>query len=260
MKKILLFTVLFSQFCFGNCKYFICASNGLTFYPTKKEISLNSKFIIQGYALSQKTINNLKENKVYLEDHQKNKIELEIIEILKGEMELTQAILKPKRQLEPNTIYSLRILDLNKIDRNSLYRWNSNRKKREPISWKTKDIIYNDLLNSNLELEYYKDEATLYGCGPAVYSVFNIKNVDEKEIWYRTEVVNIKTKSKTTYILVNKGNKLSVGHGMCAGAFTFKDKGKYKVRFTPMNTDGKMSKPTKWINIKNPNNEKAFGF
>lgn len=260
MKKTLLLTIFLSQFCFGNIESFECSSAGLNYFPIKKEISLNSKFIIEGYAYSQKAINNLKDKKVYLEDYQKNKIELEIIEILRGEMELTQAILKPTKQLEPNTTYFLRISNLNKIDKENIYRWNSNTKKREPISWKTKSIIYDDLLNENLELEYYKDEATLYGCGPAVYSVFNIINTNKKEIWYKTEVVNIKTKSKTTYILVSTENKLSVGHGMCSGAFTFKEKGKYKVRFTPMNTDGKMNKPTKWITIENPNNEKAFGF
>lgn len=260
MKKILLLAILFSELCFANNSNVECSGTGLYFFPIESEISLNSKFIIEGYAFSQKTINNLKHKNVYLEDYNKNKIELEIIEILKGEMEITQAILKPKHQLLPNTTYFLKISELNEIDENNLYKWNSITNKREPIFWKTKDVVYNNLLNENLELEYYKDEATLYGCGPAVYSVFKIKNADKDEIWYKTEVVNIKTNRKTTYILVSKDEKLNVGHGMCAGAFTFSDHGKYKVRFLPMNKDGKINKPTRWITIKNPNNEKAYGF
>ncbi|MDT0686486.1 hypothetical protein [Autumnicola psychrophila] len=34
-------------------------------------------------------------------------------------------------------------------------------------------------------------------------------------------------------------DQLFVGHGMCSEAFTYKIEGKYKVRFTPLNIDGK---------------------
>ena len=39
---------------------------------------------------------------------------------------------------------------------------------------------------------------------------------------------------------------------MCAGAFTFSEKGKYKVRFTPMNTNGKSLETTDWITFESP--------
>ena len=46
---------------------------------------------------------------------------------------------------------------------------------------------------------------------------------------------------------------------MCSGAFLFKEKGKYKVRFTPMNIDGKMNKKSQWITFDNPySNQKGF--
>jgi len=260
MKKIFLLIILISQYCLANNDNLDCASNGLSFFPSEKEISLNSNFIIEGYAMSQKTIINLKDKMVYLEDKESNKIHLEIIEILKGEMNLTQAILKPKNQLKPNTTYFLRISNLNEIDKDELYKWNYNTNEKEPISWKTKNIIFSDLINENLEIEYSKNEATLYGCGPAIYSIFEVKNSPNIEVWYRTEVVNIKTNIKTTYILINYKTELKVGHGMCSGAFRFLEKSEYKLRFTPMNTDGKMNITTKWKKIKNPNNEKAFGF
>ena len=48
---------------------------------------------------------------------------------------------------------------------------------------------------------------------------------------------------------------------MCSGAFTFTRKGKYKVRFTPMNTDGKSLKTTGWRTFESPfmNDKSPFG-
>ena len=64
MKKIILLLLL----TFGiNTAFAECAMSGMTFYPEKKEISLNSMFIIQGYSFSQKTINSFKERTIYLE-------------------------------------------------------------------------------------------------------------------------------------------------------------------------------------------------
>ncbi|SHJ25627.1 hypothetical protein SAMN04488096_1224 [Mesonia phycicola] len=48
---------------------------------------------------------------------------------------------------------------------------------------------------------------------------------------------------------------------MCSGAFAFKKEGKYKVRFTPMNIDGKKSTTTDWITFESPfmNDKSIFG-
>ena len=57
-------------------------------------------------------------------------------------------------------------------------------------------------------------------------------------------------------------NKLKVGHGMCSGAFIFKQKGKYKVRFTPMNIDGQELTKTEWKTFESPfaSNKNKLGF
>jgi hypothetical protein len=46
---------------------------------------------------------------------------------------------------------------------------------------------------------------------------------------------------------------------MCSGAFTFKNNGKYKVRFTVMNTDGKELKSTEWTTFESPFKNDRFG-
>ncbi len=238
----------------------MCASNGLTFLPEKKEITLNSMFIIEGYAYSQKIINSFKDRKVFLETKNGDTIELCLQQILKGQMSLTQAIFKPIKELKSNTTYYLKFLNLTKSEKREMYQWNSKTKKRERVFWKTSITKNENFLNSNLKIVFEKNESILYGCGPSSNAIFKVKNKKTSEIWFRTEVINLSTNNKTTYFIREWNGDINVGHGMCSGAFIFDKKGKYKVRFTPMNTDGKMNKMTKWYTFDNPNNKNVLGF
>ena len=53
MKNIILLILLTFGLNTINAK---CSSNGMEFFPKSKKISLKSMFIIEGYALSQKTV------------------------------------------------------------------------------------------------------------------------------------------------------------------------------------------------------------
>ena len=257
-KTFTIFLFIICNSLFSN--NFDCAMSAMTFLPEKKEISLNSMFIIEGYAMSQKTINSLKKRKVFLEDKNGETVELILLEILKGQMSLTQAIFKPKEQLKPNTKYFLKISNLTKNEKYELVKWNSETGKRQKVYWQTKNEKQVNLLNSNLKIDFKKSKVIHYGCGPSVNAIFKVNNKNKNEIWYRTEIVSLTTKLKKVYIIREWNGFLNVGHGMCSGAFTFNEKGKYKVRFTPMNTDGKMNKMTKWYVFDNPNNASSFGF
>ena len=81
------------------------------------------------------------------------------------------------------------------------------------------------------------------------------------EIWFKTEVIEIKTGKKRVYYIRNWEEKLNVGHGMCSGAFTFSSESKYKVRFTPTNTEGDTLKTTDWVIFNSPfvDNNGPFG-
>ena len=91
--------------------------------------------------------------------------------------------------------------------------------------------------------------------------IFKVKNKSDSEIWYKTEVVELSTNETKVFYIKEWNGKLNVGHGMCAGAFTYTNKGKYKVRFTPMNTDGKSLKTTDWTTFESPfmNDKSRFG-
>jgi len=235
--------------------------SGMQFFPKQNEISLNSMFIIQGYEFSQKTINSFSNRTIYLESENGELIKLNLQEILKGEMSLTQAIFKPTKELEPNTTYYLKYTDQTKDEGIEMMQYNREKKKFEKVFWKTTTKKTIEPLNSNLTIEFEKTEVIHYGCGPSANAIFKIKNKLKSEIWYKTEVIDLTTNKKTIYYIMGLNGKLNVGHGMCAGAFTFSRKGKYKVRFTPMNIDGKSLKTSKWTTFESPfmNDKDPFG-
>ena len=258
MKKIILLLL----FTFGiKTASAECAMSGMQFYPEKKEISLNSMFIIQGYSFSQKTINSFKTRSIYLESENGELIELNLQEILKGQMSLTQAIFKPSKELKPFTTYFLKYSDQTENEGREMMQYNREKKESEKVYWKTTDKRTLESLNSHLNVEFKKTEVIHYGCGPSANAIFHVKNKSESEIWYKTEVIELDTNKKTVYYIKEWNGKLNVGHGMCSGAFTFTRKGKYKVRFTPMNTDGKSLKTTGWRTFESPfmNDKSPFG-
>lgn len=229
-----------------------CSTSGMQFFPEQKEISLNSLFIIQGYSYSQKTINGFKERIIYLESENGELIELKLQEILKGQMKLTQAIFCPASELKPNTSYFLKYSDQTEDEEREMMHYNSEINEREKIYWKTTEKKVLEPLNSNLNVEFEKTELIHFGCGPSANAIFNVKNKSKSEVWYKTELVDLNTNNKKVYYIKERNGKLNVGHGMCSGAFIYNGKGKYNVRFTPMNTDGKSLKTTDWITFKSP--------
>lgn len=249
MKKIIL--VLFLTFGIKSA-FAECGMGGMQFFPEQKEIGLNSMFIIQGYSMSQKTINSFENRTIYLESENGELIELNLQEILKGQMQLTQAIFKPTIELKPNTIYFLKYSDQTEDEGREMMQYNREKKEREKVFWKTKNKKSVEDLNSNLAIVFKKTETKLYGCGPSKNIIFDVNNKSESEIWYKTEVVEIETNKKTVYFIKEENGQLNVGHGMCSGAFIFNKNGNYKVRFTPMNIDGKSLKTTEWIIFKKP--------
>lgn len=258
MKKIILLLLL----TFGIKPVFAdCAGMGMQFYPSTKEISLNSMFIVEGYAFSQKTIKSFKERTVYLESENGELIELNLQEIFTGQMQLTQAIFCPTSELKPNTKYFLKYSDETENEVREMTTYNREKKEREKVYWKTTDKKSLENLNSNLTLKFEKTDVVHYGCGPEANAIFKIKNKPESEIWYKTEVIETETNKKSVYYIKEWNGKLNVGHDMCSGAFTFKRKGKYKVRFTPMNIDGKSLKTTDWTTFESPfmNDKSPFG-
>ncbi|GAA3511793.1 hypothetical protein GCM10022393_26870 [Aquimarina addita] len=101
--------------------------------------------------------------------------------------------------------------------------------------------------NSDLKINFDKTEFIPYGCGPSVHAIFNVKNKSETETWFKTDVADLSSNEYTIFYIKEQNGNLNVRHGMCAGAFNFSREGRYKVRFSPMNIDGKSLSTTDWI-------------
>jgi len=256
MKKIVLFLILILNV---NFSFADCSSSGMQFLPNSKTISLNPMFIIEGYYYSQQTVLTFENRKVYLVSENGEKVNLKLIQILKGKMSLTQAIFKAEIPLQPKTKYFIKYSNETLSEINERKKWNATSKKNEEIFWETNEDINLEELKPNLKIKFDKTEIIHYGCGPSANANFETTNTSNLEIWYKTEVVEISTNTKHIYYLTSYENKISVGQDMCSGAFTYKKNEKYKVRFVPMNIDGKELKPTEWTIYESPFTNDKFG-
>lgn len=249
MKNIIIYIIF--QFFLTNC-FADCSDRGMRFLPIKKEISLNSIFIIEGYLNSQITIKSFKNRNVYLRSNNEILITLNLIEILESR-DVSQAIFKANQVLLPNTKYELFIPNLTTIEKREMSEYNSLSKKHEPIYWQTTNLIEQNGLDSNLKIIYNRNEVKSYGCGNSVKSIFDVYCDDKSEIFFKTELIDITTGEKTImYLTKEEDGKIYVGKDMCSGPFIYKDKHKYKVRFLPTNADGKTLEKTLWFEFKSP--------
>lgn len=233
MKHLL--TLVIALFCTATA-YADCAATGLWVFPSGQTINPNSIFILNGYAHSQRVIPELnKKHSIYLKSGIK-KIRLVVTEICVGQYRITQAVLKPEKELEAGREYTMHIDNLSENER--LNRYNSATAKYEPVTYKVvsdKDLEKPQLSAKPIELKKTLD---FYGCGPSTYVVFSHPAKDNSEIIVKTTVKNLKTGKETTFYIVPNGNEISVGHGMCSGAFDFDDGDNYEVEFSFMDSSG----------------------
>ncbi|MBC9796903.1 hypothetical protein [Sinomicrobium weinanense] len=249
MKTIYLF---FSLLFIGpNTAFAECVSS-ILFFPASKKIGLNPMFIIEGSDYYQKTIESFRKRTIYLESDKGETVVLELCEILKGQMQVTQAVLKPVRPLKPNTVYSLKYDCQSEREYNKLKRWNPETGENEKIYWKTSVTHVSPLRDKDTKISYLKNEYAEYGCGPDAHAIFEVSPANDGETWYRTEVTELSTRKKTDYYLLERESKLYVGHSMCGGPFAFKPAQKYQVRFTPVNANGLPGKTTPWKTFNSP--------
>ena len=155
MKKILILILIIFTLSV-NFAFAECAMSGMQFFPDKKNTSLNSMFIIQGYSISQKTVESFRKREIFLESESGELVLLSLQEILKGQMSLTQAIFKPVSALQPNTKYFLKYSDETKSEIWEMKQWNSETKQTEKVYWQTSEIKSIDLVNPSLKIDFEK--------------------------------------------------------------------------------------------------------
>ena len=252
MRQIL--TSIFGLFWTASL-YADCSGNGLYVFPSGHTIRQNSIIVLDAYAHTQSIIAELnKRHPIYLKSGDR-KVKLIVKEICVGQFELTQAILTPEKQLEPGLEYELFIDSLPKSE--SLKRYNDKTKQYEPIKYTVVAGIDTDTpVLTSTPKEINKSYA-LFGCGPAMSVDFDFPVKDSSEVIIKTTVKNLKSGVETTYYIQAENNQISVGHGMCSGAFTYDESNDYEIEFSFMDASGNL---TTWkgerIKFTKPKDEK----
>lgn len=231
-----------------------CADRGI-YCPSKSSIlNKNGLIILDFYASSQSLISNLnKKYPIYLESSNE-KVPLNVIETLTGEMRLTQIVLKPVTELKTDEVYTLQIDNLPKYERKP-ERYNSSSNEWESLTFKISNTVDNDIPTvSNTPIEQ-KKTLVFYGCGPASWVYFSITGQDKSELFVRTIVKNKETGKVTTYILTIENGIAKVGHGMCSGAFQFDNGDNFEVAFQLFDQSGNKSNHSSQIAFTKPKKE-----
>ncbi|QHT66794.1 hypothetical protein GXP67_09055 [Rhodocytophaga rosea] len=228
-----------------------CENNGIYCLSKSPILNKNGIIILEFYSASQLLIPDLnKKYPVYLKSTQ-DKVQLAVIETLKGEMNETQIILKPVSELIVNEIYSLQIDNLPKYERKPA-RYNYSSNKWEELTFKISQSVDNDIPVFKSTPREQKKTLKLLGCGPESWVYFNMAGQDKSELFVRTYVKNKATGKITTYILSIENGSVKVGRGMCSGAFNIDIGGNFEVSFQLYDQSGNKSRMTNAIAFTNP--------
>ena len=248
IRKITLVVMTFFFSAFANAK---CGGNGIYCLSKSSRLNKNGIIILEFYTSSQSLITYLNTKyPIYLKSDKGN-VFLNIIETLKGEMNLTQIVLKPSTELKVNETYSLEIDNLPKYEE-KLERYNYLTNKREKFTFTINnftDINLPKLISSPI---VQKKTLARYGCGPASWVYFSLIGQDESELFVRASVKNNSTGKITTYILNLEDSITKIGHGMCSGAFLFDNSKNYEVVFQLYDQSGNKSNFTEPILFTKP--------
>jgi len=234
------FCIVITLLIAHSSSYADCSSNGIYFWPQTPTIKQNSIIVIEGYAMSQKIISELNTTyPIYLKS-EKNKIKLNVLEICVGQFQLTQAILVPEENLTAGLEYEIVIENLTEGD--VLKQWNVVSGKYELIKWTLEEGIDNTKPTWTKKPNEEKKSYIPYGCGPGKNVQFNFAIYDESPVMLKTKVTHINSgKSATYYLDVNIATQVNIGHGMCSGAFTFKDGEAYEISFDIVDFSGNLT-------------------
>lgn len=216
-----------------------CTAEGLYVYPSGSTIKQNSMFIVRGYAKSQSVVLGLnKKHNIYLRSG-RTIVRLVVTEICVGQYKMTQAILKPERELDDGREYTVIIDSLPRHE--ELERISNTSENSLAPSYRVvagKDDARPEVTAKPVIM---KKRHTQYGCGPAIYVEFSNPAKDDSEIWVKTTVRSLKSGKEATYYLVPEDEKIYVGLSMCSGAFAFRDDGSYEVELSFMDSCGNLT-------------------
>ena len=223
-----------------------CIGRVVSISPYQDTISTKTVFILNIHENFRETKDPLKDLNVYIFRYQDlngnelsdNYIRLNVLKVYKGNNSDYNILLKPSTPLLEGKYR----LDLDKYPL----------KPKEWIILEKEEII-----PIEKTFLYKGSKAYPMGCGPEMFASFETEYngivvaelMEDDNKSFKSIIVSYPyPEEKSKY-----ENIIKIGHGMCGGAFSFKYQSKYKVRFRPMNIEGKFSRNwTVWFEIDNP--------
>ncbi|MFT3705780.1 MAG: hypothetical protein QM802_25650 [Agriterribacter sp.] len=238
----------------ATISYAKCAGNGIYLLSDNTALNKNGLIILEFYAYSRLLIPDLnKKYPVYIKSS-KSKIPMVIAEILTGEFNVSQVVLKAASAPVENERYLLIIDNLPAYERVP-QKYNEQTQKMENLEFTFSGITDTALPVLTAQVTEAGKTFVRYGCGPEKYVYFNISGSDGSELFARASVKNKLSGKTTEYILPIENGQIKIGHGMCAGFIDF-DKGtNYEASIALMDQSGNKSEETQTIAFSCPYKE-----
>ncbi len=217
-----------------------CAASSLSVWPAPGTIKQNPIFVLDGYAASMDVIVGLnKKYAVYLKSGNA-RIKLEVKETLLGQYRIAQAILVPIENLRAGKEYELCIDSLPANEGVRMY--DSQTYKPIKIKWKVIEGIDKEAPQWTAQPKYLDKAKHAFGCGPGIDVNFSYAANDSLANYIiKATVKDVATGEKAIYYINAAKDKITIGHGMCSGAFDFVDNKAYEVEFSLMDASGNIS-------------------
>lgn len=234
MKQVLYVLLVIASIQTTSAK---CTGNGIFPLHESDTLTKNGMLVLEFYAASQGLVSGLNDKYPVYMQCGKEKIKLNVAEIFTGEFRVTQVIFKPERNYKINKAYELKIDNLPEYEQ--LHQFSQTYNKWVPLTFTIVDgdkasppVITGTPRLTNME----KQE---FGCGPARWAYFDL-GIE----WNTTQLVQVKLTDKATgkstdYIFRVEKGQVKIGHGMCSGAFYFKDSSGYEVSFAILDATGR---------------------
>ncbi|MEO8772444.1 MAG: hypothetical protein ABI402_20260 [Ferruginibacter sp.] len=207
----------------------------LSLGDTDLAISLNTKYVM------------------YLKSKQRI-IQIDIIQICTGGLNMIQLVLKPKTELVSGETYGLFYRNSKKLFK-QITKWDSKSQDIVYIEWKVNNVTDSDLPIWKKEPSIVSKFHQENGCGPDDWLYFDLSFVENSDVVLKAIIKNILTGTAIICYITQREGKFQLGHNMCFGDCNFGEEKEYEVVFYLFDESGNLSKASKAIKFTKPEME-----